>query len=73
MPPVFATLTSLLYLCATLTVFVTAHTDGFEHALKQMTQESGFFEWVSVLLLLGMAITALRALASRSPALQGWK
>ncbi len=44
--------TPLLYFIALATVVLTAHIGGYEHFLKTMTQENGFFETVSVLLLL---------------------
>lgn len=42
----------ILYIIALSSILLTAHIEGYEMFLKEMTQENGFFETLSVLLLL---------------------
>jgi len=46
----------LLYTTSFSTVIITSYIEGYDDFLKTMTQESGFFEYASVLLLLGIFI-----------------
>jgi len=46
----------LLHVSAFLTIVVGAHISGYEDLLKEMSKESGLFEWISVLLLLYITI-----------------
>ena len=47
-------ITPLLYLVAILSVVFTARLSGYENLLRVMTQENGFFEILSVVLLFGI-------------------
>ncbi|MEA2111221.1 MAG: hypothetical protein U9P71_04140 [Campylobacterota bacterium] len=55
-------ITPLLYIIALTTVALTANIGGYEDFLKTMTQENGFFESVSVVLLLGIFAYGLFAI-----------
>ena len=46
----------LLYITSFSTVIITSYANGYSGFLKTMTKESGFFEYASVLLLLGIFI-----------------
>jgi len=45
-----------LYASSFLTVMISAHLTGYESLLESMTGESGFFEWISVIILLAIFV-----------------
>jgi hypothetical protein len=47
---------ALLYALALFAVVATAHLTGFEHFLRTITKENGFFETISVLFLLSISL-----------------
>ena len=49
-------ITAFLYLSAFLTIVLTAHIDGYETLLKDMSRENGFFETLSVIILLAISL-----------------
>ncbi|MCH9741559.1 MAG: hypothetical protein K0U38_12080 [Epsilonproteobacteria bacterium] len=59
-------LITLLYIIALLSVVVTAHLSGYENFLKTMTQENGFFETISVVLLFSIFIYGIVAMIKNS-------
>jgi hypothetical protein len=64
--------TSLLYVTALATVLATAYVKGYENFLKTMTQENGFFETITVLLLTAIFIYGVRAVYMYKARLQKW-
>ena len=44
--------TAFLILSSFLVVLISAHISGYEELLKTATKENGFFEWMSVLILM---------------------
>jgi hypothetical protein len=48
-----------LYTTSFVTVITSAHIAGYETLLETMTQESGFFEWMSVAILMSICIYGL--------------
>jgi len=48
-----------LFVSSFLTVIISAHLTSYETLLETMTQESGFFEWMSVLILMSISVYGL--------------
>jgi hypothetical protein len=52
MSRILNTFTAFLILSSFLVVLISAHISGYEELLKTATRENGFFEWMSVLILM---------------------
>ncbi len=62
----------MLIAASFLTVVTTAFVPGFESALKTMTKENGFFEWMSVVLLLTIMVYGFRFVHKYHSAVPKW-